>query len=269
MIYISTKILNLEVPDIMEENSIDVICPIHYVDLESFEIFLNTWIQNIPIRKLVIGIGKENQDLMDLILKYMKKVPIQIVEQYWHETLGYCLQELINLVETEYFIFLHADVEILLNWFERMWESRVRGILESLKTPSFGPEALIQAQKHRAYSGAQLILKESVKNLNFADDYVYTNEDIIIQNIILNRGFSYIKTPIYHNHYRLLRKRTQDRETILDWQWRGIIKYAYPTYRLMNYVKGIIKTMNSQYHHHIEIEKEIEKINPKWLNLLK
>lgn len=246
------------------KNEIDVICPIFYVDLESFKVFIDNWYRNIPIRRLYIGLGKENEELENILIQYPN---MSIVDQTEYKTLGYCLQELINLVETKYFIFLHADVEILLNWFDRMWESRVRGILESLKKPSFGPEALIQAQKHRAYSGAQLILKESVKNLNFADDFVYCNEDLIIQNIVLNRGFSYIKTPIYHNHYRLLRRRTQDRETILDWQWRGIIKYAYPTYRLMNYVKGLVKTLNHQYHHHIEIEKEIEKINPKWLNL--
>lgn len=251
-------------------NKIDVICPIFYVDLESFKIFLDTWFQNIPIRKLYIGLGTENEELKNLLLQYCvsKHITFEIIEQYWYKTLGYCLQELINQVETEYFIFLHTDVEILLNWFDRMWESRVKGILESLKDPSFGPEALIQARKHRAYSGAQLILKESVKNLNWEDDYVYTNEDIILQNIVLNRGFSYIKTPIYHKHYRLLGRRTQNRETILEWQWKGIIKYAYPTYRLMNYVKGIIKTLTQNHGHQINLEEEIRNINPKWIELL-
>lgn len=246
-------------------NKIDVICPIHYVDMESFKVFIDTWFRNIPIRNLYIGIGKRNAELEGFLLMYDN---VELIDQAPHKTLGYCLQELINQVETEYFIFLHADVEILLNWFDRMWESRVKGILESLKDPSFGPEALIQARKHRAYSGAQLILKESVKNLNWDDDWIYAQEDILIQNIVLNRGFSYIKTPIYHKHYRLLGRRTQNRETILEWQWKGIIKYAYPTYRLINYVKGIIRTLTQNHEHQINLEQEIRNINPKWIELL-
>ena len=252
-------------------NKIDVICPIHYVDMESFKLFIQTWLQNIPIRYLFIGLGAKNDELEELLdLQFSKgDFSLQILDQTSYKTLGYCLQELMEQVETEYFIFLHADVEILLNWFERMWECRVSGILESLKDPSFGPSALVQARKYRAYSGAQLILKKSIKDLNFEDDFVYCNEDILIQNIILNRGFSYVKTPIYHKHYRLLGKRTQPQETILDWQFKGILKYAYPSHRLMNYVKGILKTLINTYEHHIDLEKEIKELNPEWLSLLK
>lgn len=252
----------------LELVKIDVICPIFHVDLESFKIFLETWIQNIPIRKLYIGMGKKNQELIDLILKYMKKIPIEIIEQYWYKTLGYCLQDLINRVETKYFIYLHSDVEILLNWFDRMWESRVRGILESLKDPSFGPEALVQARKYRAYSGAQLILKECVEYLNWEDDFIYASEDIILKNLVLRRGYTYVKTPIYHKHYRMLAKRTQPREIILEWQFKAILKYSEPTHQLINYIRGILNTLHKQYGLLFNLEKEIIEYNPKWIDFL-
>ena len=246
---------------------IDIICPIHYLDLKSFKRFLDTWFFNIPIRKLIIGIGKENEDLEKLLDYYFTHKYIKI-DQTQNKTLGFCLQELINEVETEYFIFLHADVEIPQDWFEQMWASRVKGILESLKSPSFGPEALIQASKKRAYSGAQLIFKESVKELNFQDDFVYCNEDIIIQNIVLNRCFSYIKIPIYHKHYKKYRKRTQSRKTILEWQWKGILKYAFPNSTLMNYVKGIVRMLSRDYEIKVNLEAEIKVLNPKWIPFL-
>jgi len=248
-------------------NEIDIICPVHFVDLDIFKNFLDTWFFNIPIRKLIIGIGKENQELKKLLDYYFTHDCI-IMEQHTYKTLGYCLQELIDQVETEYFIFLHADVEIPQEWFEQMWISRVKGILESLKAPSFGPESFIQASKKRAYSGAQLILKESVENLNFDDDFIYTNEDIIIQNIVQNRGFSYIKTPIFHHHHKKYRKRTQPRKTILQWQWKGIIKYAFPSSNLMRYVKGIVKMLSQDYEIQTDLKAEIELLNPKWIPLL-
>jgi len=248
----------------------DIICPIHFLDLESFKLFLQTWVQNIPINRLIIGLGKENHELEESLNSLFRNgdFNLQQVDQTSHKTLGYCLQELIGLVSTDYFIFLHADVEIPQDWFEQMWASRVKGILESLKSPSFGPEALIQASKKRAYSGAQLIFKESVKELNFQDDFVYCNEDIIIQNIVLNRCFSYIKIPIYHKHYKKYRKRTQSRKTILEWQWKGILKYAFPNSTLMNYVKGIVRMLSRDYEIKVNLEAEIKVLNPKWIPFL-
>jgi hypothetical protein len=252
------------------KNEIDVICPIYHVDLESFKIFIDTWYRNIPIRKLYIGLGKENDELVEFIIKYCSSnnLTFEIYEQYWYKTLGYCLQQLINEVETEYFIYLHSDVEILLNWYPRMWEARVRGILESLKDPSFGAEALVQARKQRAYSGAQLIYKKCLEFISWEDDYVYCNEDIIIKNHIINHGYTYVKTPIYHKHYRMLSKRSQPRDIILEWQFKGILKYSEPSYILMNYIKGILITLKKEYKKPFILNEWIEKLNPKWFDFL-
>lgn len=252
------------------KNKIDVICPIFHVDVELFKVFIETWTRNIPIKYLMIGLGKKNDELEEFLLEYSRNVDYGIIlfYQYNHKTLGYCIQELINAVTTEYFVYLHSDVEITLNWFDRMWESKVKGILESLKDPSFGVEALVQARKQRAYSGAQLMFTESVKNLNWEDRWIYCNEDLILKNIVLNRGYTYVKTPIYHKHYRALAKRTQPREIILEWQFKGIIKYCTPTHQLVNYIKGILKTLKNRYKKEFILEEEISAINSIWLPFL-
>jgi len=251
-------------------NKIDLICPIFHVNLETFKIFIETWIQNIPIKTLIIGIGKENQDLKNLLYYHFgkHKIDLLIIEQYDYKTLGYCLQELMEAVTTDYFVYLHADVEILLNWFSRMWEARVRGILESLKDPSFGKVALVQARKYRAYSGAQLILKEAIKDLKWEDDYIYCQEDLILKSVVLNRGFTYVKTPIYHKHYRMFSKRTQPRDIIWKWQFKGVLKYCKPTHQLMNYIKGILRSLKAHYKIEYNLEDEIKLLNPKWLPYL-
>ncbi len=250
-------------------NKIDVICPIFHVDLESFKIFIETWYQNIPIKYLIIGLGSKNEELETFLTETNKKYSNIIIFYQWkYKTLGACLQELMEAVTTDYFIYLHADVEILLNWFSRMWEARVRGILESLKDPSFGEVALVQARKYRAYSGAQLILKEAIKNLNWYDDYIYCNEDLILKSIVLNRGFTYVKTPIYHKHYRMFSKRTQPRDTIWKWQFKGVLKYCKPTHQLMNYIKGILRSLKAHYKIDYNLEDEIKFLNPKWLPYL-
>lgn len=244
---------------------VDVICPIFYVDLGCFETIIKSWYHHIPINRLLIGIGKKNNKLLKILKKYPN---VEIIDQTSYKTLGYCLQELFESVETEYFVYLHCDVELGESWFEKMWRSRVEGILESIKHPSFGPEALIQAKKYRAYSGAQLIYAKSIENLNFEDDYIYCNEDAILQNIVLKRGFSYTKIHVFHNHYRMLGKRTQSEKTILEWQWRGILKYAYPSSRLLPYIHSILNILAHQHGCRYNLREEIENINPKWLPLL-
>lgn len=247
-------------------NKIDVICPIFHIDLESFETIINSWFQNIPINYLIIGLGKKNNELESLLSKFSNVI---IFHQYLYKTLGYCLEKLINAIGTDYFIYLHSDVEIPANWFDRMWESRVKGILESLKDPFFGPEALVQARKPRAYSGAQLIFKKSVQNLNWDDDFIYTNEDLILRNLVLQRGYAYLKTPIYHIHHRDLSKRTQPREIILEWQFKGIIKYCKPSRKLLTYLKSVVKSLDVQHGLKFDLKEEIMTISPNWLELYK
>lgn len=243
---------------------VDVICPIFHVDLDAFRTFIRSWYLNIPIKNLYIGMGKKNPILEQILHDFPN---VNIIDQTQHKTLGFCLQELFNKVETEYFVYLHNDVEILLNWFSRIWECRVKGIVESLKDPTFGPEALVQARKYRAYSGAQLIYTEAIKDLGWEDDWIYCSEDIIIRNVLQHRGYTYVKTPIYHKHYRILSKRSQSRTIILEWQFKSILKYSTPTIQLMNYVKGIVHSLNKQYGLKFHLESEIAHINPKWMDL--
>lgn len=256
------KIINFEVQGIMEAVKIDVICPIFYVNLAKFETFLQNWYHNIPIRKLIIGLGKNDERLITVLSKFPN---ILIIDQTQHKTLGFCLQELFETVETDWFIYLHNDVELTPHWFEKIWDTRMAGIVESQKDPSFGSEAKIQAKKRRGYSGAQLIFKKCVENLGWQDDYIYCSEEIILRNVIEHRGFSYLKYPIYHIHHRDLAKRTQPRDIILEWQFKAILKYCYPEEHLMSYIKSILNTLSSLYNRQFDLEKEIIAINPKWL----
>ena len=249
-----------------DKRYIDVICPVYYVDLEVFKKCVSSWYKNIPIRKIYIGIGKENIKLENFLWTCPK---ITMIDQTDYKTLGYCLQELFHWVETEFFIYLHNDVKLTENWFEKMWEERVFGILESQKDPmSFGIQAYKQAERKRAYSGAQLIYKKAIENLKWEDDYVYTTEDLIIQKTIIDLGFEYKKVPIYHKHYIQNAKRTQPRETILDWQWKALIKYTQPNEQLADYIKSIKKILEEKHKTKINLKKFIEKNNKKWNNYI-
>ena len=246
---------------------IDIIAPIFHIDLETFKTCIDSWYREIPIKRLIIGLGKENPELESLLSEYEN---VYVIDQYMHKTLGYCMMELIRATDGDFFVYLHGDVQLTENWFERMWERRVLGILESQKNPkTFGDVAITQAKKARAYSGAQLIYKPALETLNWSDDFMYCAEDLVIQNVITNLGYTYKKVPIFHNHYIQENKRTQDKETLLDWQWRALIKYAYPSEKLAVSIVSIIDYSEKMWEKKVDWETFANETNPDWVPLLK
>jgi len=239
---------------------IDVITPIYNVDLKIFKQNIFQWFNKLPINNLIIGIGKENKELGNILSNYRK---VKIIYQYNYKTLGYCLQELIKKVNTPYFIYFHSDVSINEYWFNSMWNNKVKGIIESLKDNSFD----IQPKRFRSYSGAQLIYTDCLKDLNWQDDYIYTSEDLLIQNHIISNGFNYIKLPIYHTHFTTNNIRTKNRKTILNWQYKALIKYGIPEKHLLSYLLKTVKAIKKEFGYKIKIKKEINRLNPdsNWL----
>lgn len=250
----------------MEKTKVDVICPIFYIDLDIFRKCISSWYDNIPINRLIIGMGMRDEKIEALLYQFDEIYEnVFIIDQQSYVTLGYCLQELMRMVDTEFFVFVHGDAELTENWFDNMWEERVLGILESQKNPeTFGEVALAQAKNPRAYSGAQLIFKKAIEKLKWDDDFIYTTEDLLIQNIITHLGFTYKKVPVYHNHHIQKGKRTQEKNTILDWQWKALIKYGYPTVKFIHNIKALTSRLDI---HHKVLKKFIQRNNERWLEI--
>lgn len=241
---------------------IDVICPILFVDHKVFKQCLDSWIREIPINTLYIGIGAFDKRLTNLLHYYQLKVNIVFVKQHQYTSLGFCLKDLINRVKTKWFIYLHSDVELLSNWFSLMWDKRVKGITESLKHPSC-ISALSQSKRTRAYSGAQLIYKKVLypQIEKWEDDYIFSSEDILLQHYVRENKCTYQKVKIYHNHYRT-HARSKTYKELLDLQWKALVKYANPTQFIIPFVKKPIRVLKKKFKK--DIDNIFIKKNRKW-----
>ena len=102
--------------ELKKEEPIDVIIPLINTN-ELFEKNLYSFYREIPINRLLIGDGGCTDNSIEIVKKFPR---IIIIEQSKYKSLGYCVKELIEQVETEWFVYLHADVYLPENWYDEM-----------------------------------------------------------------------------------------------------------------------------------------------------
>lgn len=270
-----------------DEEVIDVIIPLLNTN-ELFERNLYSFYKEISINRLIIG----DAGCTDNSIEIAKKFPrVKIIDQNSHISLGYCVAELISLVETDWFIYLHADVYLPENWFKNMekykntydWfecDRRITSILE-FNIPTLN-------KTERAFSGSQMGRKEAFKNIlpKIDDDYLYRNEDLIFHELILSEGYRYGRIfDTFHYHQIMTKKGEKEgdiksvdiiREKNIEserktyiMQVKGIIKYLQPKPYLIKEVNDPLNILKSWDTLNIEeFIKWVKKNNINWLKYL-
>ncbi len=268
------------------KDPIDVIIPIINTN-ELFKINLTSIFREIPVNRLIIGNGGSTDDSLEILKEFPR---VEIIDQTKHKTLGFCIAELISLVKTDWFIYLHSDVYIPENWYDEMKKNT--GSYDWLESDSRVTTLInfnsgIKGAK-RAYSGGQMGKKEVFKKIipKIADDYLYRNEDIVIKELIEQEGFKWgrvLETFYYHQAMnkrgeketefeRIDVKMIQDRQYEIDTflkQVKGIIKYTSPKPYLIYTVNeplSILQKYNALYVD--EFKKWVENTNKNWLEYL-
>ena len=284
MYYTEEKFIDRK--DSSDEEPIDVIIPIINTN-ELFENNINSIYREIPVNRLIIGNGGSTDDS----LKILKKFPrVEIIDQTKNETLGYCIAELISLVETDWFIYLHSDVYLPENWYNEMKKNKGKyDWFESDNriTTLVNYDAGIKYTK-RSYSGGQMGKKDIFKGIipKINDDYLYRNEDIIFKELIEQEGFKYGRVLETHYYHQVMNKKGEnepefervDIRWFRDKQWKidtflkqvkGIIKYSRPKPYLINDVNIPLKILiKYDALNIVEFKEWVKNTNIVWLKYL-
>ncbi len=273
--------------ELSDEESIDVIIPLINTN-DLFERNLYSFYREIPINRLIIG----NAGCTDNSIEIVNKFPrVEVIEQTSYVSLGYCIAELISLVETDWFVHLHADVYLPDKWYDNMAKSKNSyDFFECDRKISCIIEYnfLHLDKVERALSGSQMGRRKAFKNIlpKIDDDYLYRNEDIIFHELILAEGFKYGKSfDTFHYHQKMKTGREMEPDYKIvkvinkrnrEWekktqtmQIKGIIKYLQPKPYL---IKGVnISLSMLKIYNDInldEFKKWVEKTNINWLKYL-
>ena len=273
--------------NLYQEESIDVIIPLFNSNL-LFEVNLLSFYRELPINRLIIGDGGCTDDSLEIVKRFPR---IKIVDQSKRRSLGYCIAELISLVETKWFVYLHSDVYLPKDWFENMkkyqkkydWYECNRRIVTLIEysVPNL-------RKKSRAYSGSQMGRAVAFKNIisKINDDFLYRNEDIIFHELILAEGFKYGRVSDTFHYHQIMnlgreneprikkisiqKSRDKKREIrTYRMQAKGIIKYLRPKSYLIKIVNESLKILKNHNALNVKDFKRWVKITNKvWLKYI-
>jgi hypothetical protein len=285
-------------------NDLDVIVPCHFPIWEFLQDNVHAWLEELPLSTLYFGCNNPDQEVHDGLREYLSQFSeIEYIDQRGIKTLGYQLKDLMDRVDTNYFIYCHVDARpthhsFLVMEADMMEEPKV-GIVESERvqfsynegepTPEIPKDYPWYYYKERSFSGYQLINMYSLLPIltKIKDDFIYRNEDIIFQNACEHEGYKYKKSFAMHVHTPTLMNRIwtpkgekeegNDAELITyEMQVRGIIKYCEPTELAVN---CFFDALAPQYHWYKKKHKKewdifefinefVMKNNPKWKEAL-
>lgn len=219
----------------------DLICPCFWIDEDLFEDNLKSWIHEIKPERIFLGVN--NPNILIYLREIKEKYPIiELVHQTHLRTLGGCLADLMKRVETEWFVYCHADIRMtpysflvmqqyqkedvgIIESHREHWDGEVKHV-RGMSLPEYKPSNYYF--RKRSFSGLQLIQMRSIKSLvdRLEDDFLYRNEDMIFHAECYENGFKYCKTWAMHIHQTTNTEWTFNDEEAHRMQYRGFIKYS-------------------------------------------
>jgi hypothetical protein len=229
-----------------EKDWVDVIIPvIHSNDL--WRENLISFYREIPIKTLFVG---DAGCIDDTILILQEFPRVQIVDHKHLKTLGSSLANLIQRVSTERFVYVQSDVYLPPFWFETM-------MLETEKYSWVGsPMQVVTMLDYeldysgrRPLAGAQMGHTKIFEGLPtfIADDYVYRQEDFVLQHYVKLKGGNPGSTKNTFHYHQVMRRKTigmemnvssisiqvsesiSEKNRVQDSQLSGLIKYCSPS----------------------------------------
>jgi len=230
------------------QNAVEVIIPIIHTN-ELWKSNLRSFYRAIPIRRLLIGDG----GCLDDSIETAKKFPrVTVLDHKKYVSLGYSIKKLIESVETEWFVYLHSDVYLPPDWFDKMRPHQSAfdwfGCPQQLTVMMEYPNVDKVKNQERPYAGSQLGRKAAfMKSLSRVDDdYIYRQEDFVFADLVQKAGYKVGKVRDTFHYHQIMHKpsrwgRKLNKVTI-DVQWdkeeklrsslmlvKGCIKYLDPT----------------------------------------
>jgi len=223
--------------------TIDVIVPVLHSN-ELWKENLTSFYREIPINRLIIGDAGCIDDTIAVVREFPR---VEVVDHKQILTLGSSIADLIGRVVTPKFAYLQSDVYLPPGWFAAMEaEGRKFAWVGSPMQVVAMLDYRLDYSGRRPLAGAQLGDTSVFNDLSkfIDDDYVYRQEDFVLEEYVKNRGFktgNSLETFHYHQVMRRktvgmqmnvkgisikLEESTGEKNRVSNTQLYGLIKYC-------------------------------------------
>jgi len=250
---------------------IDVICPIKYGTPVTWHANLMNWYRELPIARLLIGDGGSVEDDTFQVLEHCPRV--EVINQHDHFSQGYSIQDLVSRVESPWFVYLHADVQLAAGWYAEMcrhqdqydWMECERWMVELDTGRCYCAHQ--QNSADRPYSGSQMGRLAAFKPFlgKIGDDYLFRNEDFIFRALVEEHGGKYGRVMSARHYHQLGGHGTATKQPDVYGNFtRGIVKYCQPNEFLIEGVAAGVRQLPEGYDG-ATLLADVAKLNPVWL----
>ncbi|MBU3604141.1 glycosyltransferase family 2 protein [Polynucleobacter sp. AP-Kaivos-20-H2] len=267
--------------------SVTVIIPVIHTN-ELWRANLLSIYREIPVKELLIGDGGCIDDSILIAQEFPR---VQILDQRSYKTLGYSIKNLIQAVNTEWFIYLHSDVYLPVGWFDKMkpfskeydwFGCRMQQTVMIEYDNDYG---------ERPYAGSQVGRKaafiDGLRNLD--DDFIYRQEDFVFSDVVEKAGFKEGKIDLVFHYHQTISKSSsvwnprgikvnisqtlpiEEEVRMWDSQVKGIIKYLQPNcgWTIENAIYGVFRLEELGHCSSSTFYDWANSINPQWVPFLK
>lgn len=263
-------------------NAVDVVIPVYHTN-ELWRANLISIYRDVPVRRLLISDGGCIDDSINIAKEFPR---VEIFDHRQFKSLGKCIAELIKEVTSEWFIYLHSDVYLPVDWFDNM-------VKHQWQYDWFGCPMNITVmvnyrlqEPNRPYAGSQMGRRAAffpaVEQID--DDFIYRQEDFVFKRIVERNGFKEGKVEdTFHYHQVMFRpsrgydlqveavdlklkvnEAEKKRANLM--QVYGLIKYLEPSSQWLVelFTFNAFLALDSRYATYEEIEDFIKRYNPIW-----
>ncbi|MBA7646168.1 hypothetical protein ES703_53930 [subsurface metagenome] len=267
------------------EGAVDVLIPILHTN-ELWRSNLLSIYREIPVNRLLIGDGGCIDDSLEVVREFPR---VEIFDHSNFISLGYSIRKLIEVVETEWFIYLHSDVYLPEGWFDAMRKYQNKyDWFECSQRATILVEYLRDITKNKrgfGIGGSHMGRKAAFKDVlhQIDDDYLYRNEDVILFTLLERAGFRYGRIgEVFHYHQLMYKESPTSRkikslsvqlemsreEEIRTYmmQAKGFVKYLEPTPILVKELQRcVVRLLGLKALDWDEFKKWVKETNPVWL----
>src|SRR5665647_1097048 len=159
---------------------------------------LNSVYKNIPVNNLIVVDGFSTDNTAEIIKEYQKKYGNVIFVQE-KGTRGTARQLAIQLIKTEWFVFVDSDVLLSNNWFAQaeklveedvgaVWGIEIWSVLKDSKVLKLFERVTLKIFEKRGGTHDLLVRRKTVEDIKIPYQ-LHTYEDGYIKDWIENKGY--------------------------------------------------------------------------------